>query len=150
MIYRKSGIKAAIVLALVMFLSLTPVHGEEILELDGEIVGGRFLVPMRSIFEGLGATVQWEGETRTVTGKKGDTTVTLIIDRKFADVNGSIIRLDVPAQIVNDRTYVPARFVGESLGAEVSWSESTRAAAIVLDDTIIRVYQDRSDTEEAD
>ncbi len=81
------------------------------MELDGEIVGGRFLVPMRSIFEGLGATVQWEGETRTVTGKKGDTTVTLIIDRKFADVNGSIIRLDVPAQIVNDRTYVPARLL---------------------------------------
>ena len=41
------------------------------------IVDGRTLVPMRAIFEALGAEVDWDGETRTATGTLGDHTVSI-------------------------------------------------------------------------
>ena len=76
--------------------------------LQGEISGGRFLVPMRSIFEVLGASVDWNGETKTVTAKKGNISIMLSIDDKKALVNDEPLELDVPATIINGRTFVPA------------------------------------------
>ena len=49
--------------------------------------------------------------------------------------NGEKITLDVPPQVVNDRTLVPARAVAESFGADVKWDGSTRTVIITLDVT---------------
>ena len=98
------------------------------------IESGRTLVPVRAIFEALGATVDWLPETRTVVSIKGDVTVRLQIDSVFATVNGSEITLDVPAQIVNGRTLVPLRFVGESFGLSVGWIGEIRQ--VTLDSSI--------------
>ncbi|MGI6327645.1 MAG: copper amine oxidase N-terminal domain-containing protein [Dethiobacteria bacterium] len=111
------------------------------ISLEGEIVDGRFLVPMRGIFEALGAVVAWDGETRTVTGTRGDITVKLTIDSKTATVNENIIELDVPATIIDGRTFVPTRFVGESLGANVSWDQVNRIATISQEGTVIKVFE---------
>ncbi|MBQ7039208.1 MAG: hypothetical protein IJN39_01430, partial [Clostridia bacterium] len=94
------------------------------------IVEGRTLVPLRGIFEGLGASVYWKGETQTVTAIKGDTTIILQIGNKTSTKNGTEIELDVPAQIVNSRTLVPVRFVSEALGAEVEWDAENQAVMI--------------------
>ncbi|MCL6448751.1 MAG: phosphate ABC transporter substrate-binding protein PstS family protein [Armatimonadetes bacterium] len=83
---------------------------------------GRVLVPMRAIFEAIGATVDWDGQTRTVTGRKGDVEVILKIGDVNARVSGRNVTLDVAAKVVNDRTLVPLRFVSESLGAAVDWN----------------------------
>ena len=95
------------------------------------IIEGRTLVPLRAIFEALGATVSWDNETRTVTATKADTTIILITDSKNAFRNGQLIVLDVPSRIINGRTMVPGRFVGESLGATVSWEQDTRTVTIL-------------------
>ncbi len=90
----------------------------------------RVLVPMRGIFEALGAQVSWEEATETVTGKLGGTTVVLSIGNTNATVNGSPVTLDVPARLVNDRTLVPIRFISESLGAKVDWDDATQTVII--------------------
>ena len=91
---------------------------------------GRVLVPMRGIFEAFGARVTYESIEKIVTGALGDKTVVLTIGSKIAKVNGKDVILDVPAKIVNGRTLVPLRFVGESLDADVDWINETRTVVI--------------------
>ena len=90
----------------------------------------RTLVPMRKIFEALGATVDWNGETRTVTSVKGDTTISLTIDSADMYVGDKKVTLDVPAKIVNDRTLVPVRAISEAMSCKVDWDGEKRAVII--------------------
>jgi iron complex transport system substrate-binding protein len=92
---------------------------------------GRVLVPLRAIFEALGAEVRWDEKTRKVTGRKGTSTVELVIGRYTAHVNGKSVALDMPGKIIDGRTLVPLRFIGESLGAKVDWNETNRTVIIV-------------------
>ena len=89
------------------------------------IENGRTLVPMRAIFEALGAEIKWDDSTKTVTGTKGDVSVVLTIGNTLAKVNDKEVTLDVPAKIVSDRTMVPVRFISESLGCTVNWVDAS-------------------------
>ena len=95
------------------------------------IVDGRTLVPMRGIFEALGAEVGWDDATKTVTGTTPKVTVKLQIGSKLAVVNSNAKTLDVPAQIVEGRTMVPVRFIAESMGCKVDWDANTKTVIIV-------------------
>ena len=128
------------VTVLLLFGYTTNIHAK-VVSLEGEIVQGRFLVPMRGIFEALGASVHWDGDTRTVTGNRAGTTVLLSIDSKIAQVNDNTVELDVPATIVEGRTYVPLRFISESLGANVSWDGERRVATITEEGRVIQVRE---------
>lgn len=83
---------------------------------------GRTLVPLRAIFEKIGATVGWDNDTQTVTATKGDTTITLTLNSTVATKNGQKITLDVPATSRNGRTLVPVRFVSDCFGVGVEWN----------------------------
>lgn len=89
------------------------------------IDNGRTLVPLRAIFEAMGAHVEWNASTRTVTATKDGTKVILAIGSTKPTVNGQVTVLDVPAKIVDDRTLAPLRFVGEAFGGKVAWNQST-------------------------
>lgn len=102
------------------------------------IENGRTLVPLRAIFEALGAEVQWDGATQTVTATKGGTTIKLTVGGQ-AYKNGQPVTLDVPAKIINGRTLVPLRFVSEALGASVKWDGSTQTITITSQPAINRV-----------
>lgn len=95
------------------------------------IESGRTLVPLRAIFEALGATVDWDNDTQTVTAVKDGTTVVLTIGSSVMLVNGDNKTLDVPAQLVGGRTLVPARAVAESFGVAVSWDAAANAVVLV-------------------
>jgi len=97
---------------------------------------GRVLVPMRQIFEKLGAYVQWNGGSRSIDAQKGTTQIRLVIGDNNATVNGTLRTLEVPAQIANGATMVPLRFVSEALGANVQWSSANRLVAISSDGTM--------------
>ncbi len=99
-------------------------------EVEPAIENGRTLVPLRAIFEAMGASVEWNNSTRTVTAVKGDTTVVLPIGSTQPTVNGREWPLDVPAKIYQDRTLAPLRFVGEAFGGTVAWEASTRTINI--------------------
>ncbi len=89
------------------------------LPIDAYSVGGRTMVPLRAIFESLTAEVKWEQKTQTITAIKGSTTVILRINDVNATVNNKAFTLDVPPMLIDESTFVPVRFVSESLGAEV-------------------------------
>ncbi|OQB15000.1 MAG: hypothetical protein BWY15_00815 [Firmicutes bacterium ADurb.Bin193] len=90
----------------------------------------RTMVPMRAIFEIMGATVDWDEATSTVTATKGNTTITLTIGSTEAKLNGQPLTLDVAPFTHNDRTMVPLRFISESLGAAVQWSGTTNTVIL--------------------
>lgn len=95
-----------------------------------ELMSGRTMVPLRVIFEALGATVYWEDATQTVTAVKGDTIVEMSIGKTELKCSGDLIVLDFPAQLVDGRTLVPARAVAESFGMLVNWDNDTRTVTI--------------------
>lgn len=94
------------------------------------IENGRTLVPLRAIFEALGADVQWDGNTQTVTSTKGGTKISLQIGSTKMYVNGNAITLDVPAKVINSRTLVPVRAISEAFGCKVDWNGDTQTVII--------------------
>ena len=103
---------------------------ELIFDVPPQLIDNRTMVPMRKIFEAMGANVDWNGDTQTVTATKHDITVIMQIDNKVIKVNGENITLDVPPQLVDSRTLVPARAVAESLNAKVDWDGTTSTVYI--------------------
>ncbi|MBC8134345.1 MAG: copper amine oxidase N-terminal domain-containing protein [Fibrella sp.] len=107
---------------------------------DGDIVAfgaqkpvqqfGNVLVPLRGVFEKLGATVAYDGGTKSILAVRGATTVQLRLGDAQAQVNGTARTLAVPAQAVNGTTLVPLRFVSEALGAAVKWQAASRTVII--------------------
>ena len=89
---------------------------------------GRLLVPLRAIFEALGATVSYSNGT--IKANRGSTNLELSIGSDQAIINGQRSTLDVPAQAVFGRTLVPLRFVGEAFGANVVYNAATQSVAI--------------------
>ncbi|MBI4278626.1 MAG: copper amine oxidase N-terminal domain-containing protein [Armatimonadetes bacterium] len=107
------------------------VDGQQVLfDQPPATVAGRVLVPLRGVFERMGATVAWDDRTQSVLAVRGTTTVQLQIGSRIARVNNRPIELDVPAMLVGGRTLVPLRFISESLGANVEWNADTRVVAI--------------------
>jgi len=104
----------------------------EKLEFDvpAQIINSRTMVPMRKIFEELGATVDWNNDTRTVTSVREDKTIILTIDSYTMYVNGEAVTLDTAPCIIDSRTLVPARAVSESFDLEVDWDGDTRTVFI--------------------
>lgn len=94
------------------------------------IRNGSTLVPLRAIFEMMGAQVSWDEATQTVTADKGNTVITLTLGNQVATVNGESITLNQPAIQVNNRTLVPLRFVSVALGATVGWDNGTQTVSI--------------------
>ncbi len=90
----------------------------------------RTMVPVRVISETLGAKVDWNDDTRTVTIVKDGTTITLTIDSATAYINSVEKTLDSAAIIENGRTYVPVRFISEAFGAKVEWDAETQTVTI--------------------
>jgi hypothetical protein len=90
----------------------------------------RTLVPLRAIFEALGAEVGWNGETNSITATLGGTVIELQVDNPVVRVNGKPMTLDQAPVLSGGRTLVPARFAGEALGAKVEWDEATQTVLI--------------------
>jgi len=95
-----------------------------------QIVNDRTIVPLRAIFEAMGASVEWDQRTQTVTARKGDDIVILKIGDTSPTVNGRVVPIDQPGFIVNGRTLAPLRFVAEAFGGTVTWDGAKRVAAI--------------------
>ena len=136
---RRPALALAVLLVLAV-VPVLPVQAQTIrLVVDGEplffdqppvVIGGRVLVPLRGVFERLGAFVQWDPASNTVIAARGDTQVRLTIGSRQAFVNQRVVFLDVPALIVQGRTLVPLRFVSEAMGARVDWDAATRTVFI--------------------
>lgn len=108
------------------------VYGDSILAFNVAPVteSNRTLVPMRFLFEQMGAEVAWNAETNTATVTKGEETISFSIDNTEATVNGEIKTMDVPARLIENKTMIPVRFLSEELGYTVGWDEETKIVTI--------------------
>lgn len=77
---------------------------------------GTTLVPFRNLFEALGATISYNGKTKTINAKKDNTEIILTINNPVAYSNGASFKLNVAPKAISGVTYVPLRFVSETLG----------------------------------
>lgn len=139
-------------------------EGEIIVTIDGVqvkfpdqkpvVISDRTLVPLRAIFEALGAVVSWDNDTNTAMAVKGETYVFVQIDNEKLIKNDETVILDVPAQLINDRTMVPVRAIAEAFECTVDWVEEnlevvvkTAAEEVVVEEATEEVAEDA--TEEA-
>ncbi len=99
-------------------------------DVSAVIKNSRTMLPVRFISEALAATVSWDGEKREVKVTKDGVEIVISIDASQAMVNGKAVALDSPAFIENSRTYLPVRFISESLGADVYWEDATKSVII--------------------
>jgi len=129
----KRLISILLILLMIMPASLTFAQKDEVpVYLDGEkivfdqnpiIENDRTLVPLRKIFESLGATVNYDEANEVVSGEKDGIAISLKIGEDKAIVDGKEVALDVPAKVVNSRTLVPLRFISEAFGDHVEWDD---------------------------
>ncbi len=145
---KKTTLIISVILALTLTIFVLSASVEETpitVTLDGEeidclsygqapvIVDGRTLVPLRAIFEALGATVEWNETTREITSTLDGVTVKLEIGKKIIYRNDAVYLLDVPAEIRNGRTLVPVRAISESFGVIVDWDAKNRNVILLTE-----------------
>ena len=99
-------------------------------DVQPRLIGGRTMVPLRAIFEALGATVKWDEASQTVTAYNEAYIVKCTIDSNTMYVNNEAKNIDVAPMMIDSRTLVPARFVAEAFNCSVIWDESSFVVAI--------------------
>lgn len=117
-------------------ISITVNSNPLTMDVPPEIMNGRTMVPMRAVFEALGADVNWIGEEQMIIATSGNKIIVLKIGASilnYCDVStqeNKNITLDVSPLIKEGRTLIPLRAVSEALGANVDWNGETRAITI--------------------
>lgn len=102
-------------------------------DVQGIIIDGRTMVPVRGVFEEMGYSVEWAADTKTATLTRGSKSVAVQADSPTMLVNGETnVELDVPAQIVDEKMMLPLRAVSEAVNAEVDWDAETKTAKITV------------------
>ena len=103
----------------------------QIMDVAPYIKDDRSFVPVRFLGENmLGTTVSWNEAAQEVTLTKGGIEVVLTIGSQTYTVNGAAKTADVAPQIVDSRTFLPARYVAEAFGATVGWDEGLQTVFI--------------------
>jgi len=95
-----------------------------------QMSGGTVFVPLRGVFEKMGARVDFNKATGVVKAWRKQTTVELKVGDRLSKVNGNTVFMLQPAFSKDGRTLVPLRFLGESLGAQVAWDPMHRIVQI--------------------
>ncbi len=137
-----------VVVSVILFCALTVcatddiklnINGKDVLlDVPPVMVNDRVLIPVRVLFETVGGNVEWFPDTQRVVIEFEDKKIILAIGRDTAFVSGEEIPLDVPAQIISDRTLIPVRFVAENLGMDVDWDQETQT--VLVKNIIINSY----------
>lgn len=100
--------------------------------------GGGVYVPLRGVFEEIGATVDFDRASGQVTARRGKTVVDLKVGSKLAHIDGETAFMLQPALYKGGRTLVPLRFVSQALGATVDWNPVRREVEITVSDATPR------------
>lgn len=148
---KKIAILLSALLLTCSFLTVQPAQAQNItVTIDGEqlqtdqapiIYNSRTLVPLRSIFEALGAEVNWYQAYGSISCYRNDASLSLTVNDHYAYINGSQIYIDQPPIIVNNRSLVPVRVVSEALGATVTWDGDSRSVTIESNDSYTGVMR---------
>lgn len=102
-----------------------------------QMSNGHVLVPLRGVFEQLGAQVLWNAKTQSIQADGGGHSVRLSIGSYDASVNGQAVSLDTTPALVNGSTMVPLRFLSQALGAKVDWQPQNNLVAITSSGAVV-------------
>ena len=106
-------------------------NGSELsFDVPPQIISGRTMVPIRAIFEAMGASVQWNETDQSATCTNGSTTVVMKVGSSNFWVNNEERTMDTAPVVINNRTLAPARYVAESFGYGVTWDSDSQTAEI--------------------
>ncbi len=100
------------------------------------IINGTTLVPVREVFEALGAVVDYKSATKEIFIGYGSNLITMTIDKNTYTVNGEEKTFTIPPKIINDKTMIPLRAVSEGMGLTVDWDNATRKISITENNTV--------------
>lgn len=107
------------------------VDGQQInFDVPPQIIDGRTMVPIRAIFEAIGAAVSWDSATQTATAIKNNTTVKMSPSNTAVLINDTSVPMDTSPVIIDGRTLAPARYAAESFGYTVTWDAQTKSVII--------------------
>lgn len=113
------------------------VEGQKVLfDVPPQTINDRTMVPIRAIFEVMGATVNWDNSTQTAICTKGNTVVKMTLNSKTEYINDVSYEMDVTPVIVDSRILAPARYVAEAFGYFVNWDNNTKSVHINKTSTI--------------
>ena len=129
-------------------IDFTDENGQKV---EPKIMNDRTMVPMRKIFEVLGAEVSWNGEEKIITANTENSQIILQIDHEKAVVKPTSgeeveIVLDAVPVIYEDRTLVPVRFIAESLNKKVDWDAENKTVIIVDEDWMANYIKENAPT----
>jgi hypothetical protein len=94
------------------------------------VKNGTILIPLRSMFEQMGATVSYDAGTRTATVSKAGAEVKVTVGKPEVIINGESRPLDVPPIIYQGAVLVPIRVISEGMGAYVQWVPDRRLVVV--------------------
>lgn len=111
---------------------ISVVYNGEMLWFDvpPRMINERVMVPMRTIFETIGATVEWDEENQSVKAIDEKTVVSFKIGDDFIYTNDTRVQLDSEIIKINDRTFVPVRAIAEAFDNNVFWSSDLNRVLI--------------------
>ena len=113
------------------------VEGQKVsFDVPPQTINDRTMVPIRAIFEVMGATVNWDNATQTAICTKDNTVVKMTLNSKIEYINDVPYEMDVAPVIVDNRTLAPARYVAEAFGYFVNWDGNTKSVLINKTSTI--------------
>lgn len=95
-----------------------------------QIISNRTYVPIRATCDALGLEIDWNSKTETLTFTREGVVISHTMRSKIVYVNGEALNFDTPSINVNNRTLMPIRMLGESIGATVDWDNTTRSVHI--------------------
>lgn len=110
----------------------TQASGNEVIK-HGILKNNRVQIPIRAVSQNMGIDVKWNQFQKTAQLTKGETVITLAVQFKRALVNQDRVDFDAPVELIQNTTYVPLRFVSQTMGAEVKWDQKTKEATVILD-----------------
>lgn len=108
------------------------------------IINDRTLVPVRAVFEELGAEILWIAETEEIFITIKDDIVLLKVNSNTANINGESKTMESPPKIINGSTMIPLRFVSEALNFDVGWDSSKRIASVNSIPEVIEIETEQS------
>ena len=92
--------------------------------------GGTILIPLRSMFEQMGATVAYDPASKTVDVTKPGADVKVTVGKPEVVINGETRPLDVPPEMYQGHVVVPVRVISEGMGAYVQWVPDRRIVVV--------------------
>lgn len=103
---------------------------EKTLDAAPFISSGTTLIPLRGLFEEMGASVSWDGESKKISVEADGVKMVFRAENTRVWVNDIRYSVTVGPRIFNSRTYIPLRFISERMGYSVSWDQATGSVTI--------------------